>query len=261
MPRAGSILCFSPYPHVILSITLQSDIQYWDDTLTGEIEAIQTLVDKIPPIHDHQEKINAIEKAKKRMRGAAGTKRSFKMEIRLVQDVNLRRKFESRLNGLDSQLKTLQADLKALEAETQRGDLFGGGADPDDPEMNEKDGVKAGDKMLAEASVLQDKTQDSLANTMNMISSSKEVGVATLEELERQRDVLYSIDREVDRVDDGLARAEALLKQFGKRMASDHFIQCFALINCLLLCGVVLFAIIKKGGLSTGNDGTPKNPV
>jgi SNARE protein len=219
-------------------------------------------VDKIPPIYDRQEKIHAIDRAKKRLRGAAGTKRSFKMEIRLVQDVNLRRKFESRLNSLDSQLKTLQADVKALEAETQRGDLFGGGgADPDDPESNMNDGVKAGDKMLAEASNLQDKTQDSLANTMNMISSSKEVGVATLEELERQRDVLYSIDREVDRVDDGLARAEALLKQFGKRMASDHFIQCFALINCLLLCGVVLFAIIKKGGLSTSKNATPKTPV
>jgi SNARE protein len=217
------------------------------------------MVDKIPPIRDPREKVNAIDRAKKRMRGASGTKRSFKMEIRLVQDVNLRRKFESRLNALDSQLKTLHADLKAMEAEMQRGDLFG--ANPEDPEINEQDAVKAGDNMLAEAAHLQDKTQDSLFNTKTMIAESKEVGVATLEELERQRSVLYNIDQEVDRMDDGLARAEALMKQFGKRMASDHFIQCFALINCLLLCGVVLFAIIKKGGLNVGGDGEPESPV
>jgi len=51
------------------------------------------------------------------------------------------------------------------------------------------------------------------------------------------------------------------LKQFGKRMATDSFIQCFAMVNCLLLLGVVLYAILKGGGLSTGNEGTPKSPA
>jgi SNARE protein len=216
------------------------------------------MIDKISPITDAREKMAAVERAMSRIRSASGTKRSFKMEIRLVQDVNLRRKYESRLAALDSQLKTLQADIKALEAETHRGDLFG--TNPDDPEINEHDAVKAGDSMLKEASGLQDKTQDSLEKTKQMIVESKEVGVSTLEELERQRDVLYNIEREVDRVDDGLARAEALLKQFGKRMASDQFIQCFAVINCLLLCGVVIFAVIKKGGLTSGTH-QPPSPV
>lgn len=210
------------------------------------------------------ERAAAIEKTKARIRSAAGTKRSFKMETRLVQDVQLRRKFESRLNSLDQQLKALTADTKALESETARGELFveadqdgfnGGGGG------NGMDGQKAGDNMLKEASNLQDKTQDSLGNTLNMIASSKEVGASTLEELERQRGVLTNIESETDRIDDNLARAEALLKQFGKRMASDSFIQCFAVINCLLLLGVVLYAIIKKGGLSGSDDGTPESPV
>jgi len=214
------------------------------------------MLDKIPSISQPMEKAAAIERCKGRIRGASGTKRSFKMEIRLVQDVNLRRKFESRLAGLDQQMKMLQADLKALESEQQRGELFvaGGG----DPEQGEMDGQKAGDNMLKEAAELQNKTQDSLENTKNMVAASKEVGLATLEELERQRDVITSIERETDRIDDNLARAEALLKQFGKRMASDHFIQCFAVVNCLLLLGVIIFAIVKKGGL-TGSG--PPDPV
>jgi SNARE protein len=219
-------------------------------------------LDKIPNMGDSpMERAAAIERCKARVRSAAGTKRSFKMETRLVQDVQQRRKFESRLNSLDQQLKALTADLKAMESETNRGELFveagqdgfnGGGG---------MDGQKAGDNMLKEASNLQDKTQDSLGNTLNMIASSKEVGASTLEELERQRGVLTNIESETDRIDDNLARAEALLKQFGKRMASDSFIQCFAVINCLLLLGVILYAIIKKGGLSGGNDGKPDSPV
>jgi len=235
----------------------KSDIQYWEDTLVEEIDAIKSMIDRIPSIRDPMEKSSSIDRCKARVRGAAGTKRSFKMEIRLVQDVNMRKKFESRLAGLDQQLKALQADLKALESEMQRGELFVQG----DVEQggDGMDAVKAGDNMLKEASVLQDKTQDSLSNTKNMIAASKEVGLSTLEELERQRGVIENIERETDRIDDNLARAEVLLKQFGKRMASDHFIQCFAIINCLLLIGVIIVAIVNKGAL--GGESTPTQPV
>lgn len=158
------------------------------------------------------EKQAAIDKLKKKIRGAKGTKRSFKMEIRLVQDVNQRRKYESRLASLDQQLQTLVADCKAIEAENNRGELFVGGDGGGGVDGNGMSGEEAGDRMLKEASALQDKTQDSLANTKNMIVQSKEVGMSTLEELERQRGVLENIDREVDRVDDNLARAEKLVR-------------------------------------------------
>ena len=213
-------------------------------------------------MRDPMEKAAALERIKGRLRSAKGTKRSFKMEIRLVQDVGQRRKFEQRLATLENQLQTLAADAKAMEAESQRGELFveadtGNG----DATGGQMDGEKAGDNMLKEASHLQDKTQDSLANTRNMIAQSKEVGVSTLEELERQRGVIENISNEADRIDDNLARAEVLLKQFGKRMASDHFIQCFAVVNCLLLLGVVLYAVLRGGSLTSNNDTQPVSPT
>lgn len=241
--------------------TRQTDIQYWDDTLTEDIQAIQTMLDRIPSIINASDKANAIDRCKARLRSAGGTKRSFKMECRLVQDVGLRRKFEARLQALDSQLKTLTADLKAIEQESNRSNLMGDRGGDGNRGSNGLDGVKAGDSMLAEAADMQNKTADSLANTKNMIAESKEVGAATLEELHRQREVISNIEKETDRIDDNLARAEALLKQFGKRMASDSFIQCFALINCILLLAVILYAIIKKGGLAGGNDGQPDAPA
>ena len=192
------------------------------------------------------ERAHALQEADERMRSAQGTKRSFKMEIRLVQDVNERRRLEKRLQKMDKELRTLQADLRALQAEEDRGELFVSGGAGGGENGEEQGPTQAGTNMLNEASAIQDKTQDSLANTKNMIAASKEVGVSTLEELQRQREVIQNIDKEADRLDDNLARAEALLKQFGKRMAGDKFIQCFAVINCLLLLGVVIFAIMRK---------------
>lgn len=242
-------------------LTEQTDIQYWEDTLTEEISSIQQLLDGIPSLHDPLERASALEQAEDRLRGAQGTKRSFKMETRLVQDVKERRRLEQRLQKMEQELRTLQADLRALQAEENRGELFvsgGGGSGPD----GDQDPTKAGSNMLAEAAALQDKTQDSLSNTKNLIAQSKEVGVSTLEELQRQREVIQNIENEADRMDDNLARAEALLKQFGKRMASDKFIQCFAVLNCLLLLGVILYAVInkKEGGIGL-KETAPKDPV
>ena len=212
--------------------------------MSEEVGVIQSLLDRVPTTTDPVERATLMEEAESRLRGAAGTKRSFKMEIRLVQD-----------------LRTLKADLKALQADENRGELFvqggGGGGEDGNGEM---DPTQAGSNMLADAAALQDKTQDSLANTRNLIAQSKEVGVSTLEELQRQREVIQNIDRETDRLDDNLARAEALLKQFGKRMAGDKFIQCFAVINCLLLIGVVIYAIRKNGSILPQDEG-PSNPT
>lgn len=237
---------------------VQSDIQYWDDTLTDEISAISALMDKIPSMSG-VERATALDRAEKKLKAAQGTKRSFKMETRLVQDPNQRRKYESRLNELQNELQNLTSDTKALRAEEARGQLFVGGRNGVEEFADEESDVKAGDSLLNQAAQLQDKTQDSLSNTKQMIAQSKEVGKATLEELERQREVLNNIDREADRINDNLTRAEALVKQFGKRMATDKFIQCFAVVNCLLLLGVILYAVLKGGKLG-GNSSPPHSP-
>lgn len=217
------------------------------------------MLDGIPSISNPNERGSQLEQVEERLRSAQGTKRSFKMETRLVQNVKERRRLEGRLQKMDQELRTLQADFRALQAEEDREELFvsQGGARG---EVSEEDHQKAGSNMLKEASGIQDKTQDSLSNTANMIAASKEVGVSTLEELQRQREVIQNIEKEADRMDDNLARAEALLKQFGKRMASDKFIQCFAVINCLLLLGVVLYAVTRDKEISPTAD-QPKSPV
>lgn len=239
-----------------------ADIQYWEDTLVEEVDQIRTILDGIQSMSDPVDRATALEEADDTMRSATGTKRSFKMEIRLVQDQNLRSKYSKRLKKLEQELRTRKADLKALQAEEHRGELFLAGGDGEADGDGKMDPTRAGSNMLNDAKGLQDKTQDALGNTKSMIAQTKEVGVATLEELQRQRDVIQNIDKEADRLGDNLARAEALVKQFSKRMATDKFIQCFAVLNCLLFVGVIIWAIMKrKGGDLFGGEPVPADPV
>ena len=218
-------LCSQTQTAFAISISLahkQTDIQYWDDTLTEEIDVIQAIVDDIPKMRGGMKKWAAIDRCKSKVWSAASMKRAFKMEIRLIRNVGLRRTYERRLAQLDQQLKTLYADCKALESESARGELFVEAEEQfatGNLNGNGMDGVEAGDIMLKESHSLQDETQDSLTRIKHIIADSKVVGVGTLEELDRQRKVTQNIDKATDRVDDHLSRSEKLLKRFGRRMA------------------------------------------
>jgi novel plant SNARE len=125
-----------------------------------------------------------------------------------------------------------------------------------------KDGQKAGDQLLGDANRLQDKTQESLDYTKQMVAESKDVGLSSLEELKRQRETLNRIDTEADRVDSALDVAEKLVKNFGKRMASDKFIQCFTVLNVLLLVGVIVYVVLSGKSLGGAAASTaPENPI
>ena len=73
--------------------------------------------------------------------------------------------------------------------------------------------------MLDQTENIQDKTQVALSNTVTMIAESKQTGMMTLEELERQREQIVNVDNNVNRLNDNLNRADKLIKTFGKRMA------------------------------------------
>lgn len=214
------------------------DIQYWQDQLTSEIEAIRSILLSVPHTDDDLERKSVIDQAEKRLKSAAGSKRSFKMEIRIL-DPSARKTYEGELMNHEQNLAELTADLKAFRAENSRNQLFVGAHSDADRESLQN----SGDKMLSDANRLQDKTAESLANTQNLIADSKMVGMQTMEDLERQRNTLGDIDNDVMRLEDNLNRADKLIKSFGKRMATDKVIQCFACTNVLLVVGVIAYYI------------------
>eukprot|EP00581_Thalassiosira_minuscula_P010061 CAMPEP_0183702076 /NCGR_PEP_ID=MMETSP0737-20130205/293_1 /TAXON_ID=385413 /ORGANISM="Thalassiosira miniscula, Strain CCMP1093" /LENGTH=210 /DNA_ID=CAMNT_0025928613 /DNA_START=355 /DNA_END=984 /DNA_ORIENTATION=- len=185
------------------------------------------------------------------------------METRLVADPRQRSRYENKLSELSDELASCANDLKALKGGQQRGELFVGarGAGGGEGDYGEMTGEEAGDMMINDMNNIQDKTKASLQNTRNMVAASKEVGEATMEELLRQREQIRTIDDEAMRIEDNLNRADKLIKTFGKRMATDRFIQCFACINILLLVGVVVYSILKKGNGEGEEENVPASPV
>lgn len=118
--------------------------------------------------------------------------------------------------------------------------------------------------MLKEASHIQDKTQGALDNIARMTAEAKDVGMETMEELRRQRDQITSIDEDAMKIEDNLKRADKLIRTFGRRMATDKLIQCFACLNVLLLVAVVVYSIVKRKGIpgdGFDDDAGPSQPV
>jgi hypothetical protein len=65
-----------------------ADVQYWDDTLAEEVSSIQQLISDAERISDGMKKASTLDRAEKKLRAANGTKKSYKMETRLVADPN-----------------------------------------------------------------------------------------------------------------------------------------------------------------------------
>lgn len=243
-----------------------ADVQYWDDTLAEEVQSIRQLLNDASGIMESAgDKATALGKAEKKLRAAQGTAKSYKMETRLVSDPKQRRNYENKLTRLSEELGTLANDIKALRSGMQRDQLFvgaksaiGGGTS-----MDGMTGEEAGDIMLKDMTDIQDKTKKSLGNTKSMVAASKQVGEATMEELLRQREQIRTIDDEAMRIEDNLNRADKLIKTFGKRMATDRFIQCFACVNILLLAGVVGYFVFRQTTKQPDQiqNNIPANPV
>mmetsp|Transcript_5913 Transcript_5913/g.8940 ORF Transcript_5913/g.8940 Transcript_5913/m.8940 type:complete len:277 (+) Transcript_5913:44-874(+) len=257
---------FGGFEQIISNFTktnqdMAADIDYWRDSILNETEVVRSIVSSASTITDDLERAGALEQADKKLRSVKNNTRSFKSEIRLIHDPDKRNKYKRELGNYESTITQLTTELRGLRSDGNRQQLFigaqtGGNLDGanDNPE-------KHGDSMLQEAGRIQDKTQSALANTTNMIAESKAVGMQTAAELQKQREQLNTIDGEVMRMEDNLNRADKLIKTFGKRMATDKLIQCFACTNLLLMVGVVVYVTVKGGFEGAKNDGVPESPV
>lgn len=238
-----------------------ADVQYWKDSIITEIEQVRAIVSSIPNKTDELDRTTAIAEAEKKVRSAKGNCRSLKAEIRIVADPEASSRYKRELSNYEQSLSQITADIQALKSEQSKNQLFlGANTNAIGSSPEQADPVQTGDALLTGAENIQDKTQVALNNTVNMIAESKQTGMLTLEELERQRNAINNVENNVIKLEDHLARADRLIKTFGKRMATDKLIQCFACVNIVLIVGVVIYSLVK-GGMSGDEEEAPESPV
>jgi hypothetical protein len=87
-----------------------------------------------------------------------------------------------------------------------------------------------------------------------MIEASKEIGYRTIEELRSQQDQIKDIEADVDALGSTLFRAEKLVVNFTRRMATDKIIQGFALINIIVMLSLIIYVVSTGKSLSPSNN-------
>mmetsp|Transcript_2615 Transcript_2615/g.5622 ORF Transcript_2615/g.5622 Transcript_2615/m.5622 type:complete len:649 (-) Transcript_2615:173-2119(-) len=180
----------TPPSSLASAVDVYEDIRYWDHSLNDEISCIRALLDSVSgaPLGNHWSAL--LEEAEKKIRNARGSQRSYKLECRLVTDAMERQQHERRLAAHTRTLGVLGDKVKTLRGDAQEGQKSKSSA-------ASCEGANSGAvALLEEACRIQDRTQASLDNTRSMITSSREVGAATLEELERQRAQIEHISQE-----------------------------------------------------------------
>lgn len=242
-----------------------SDIDYWYDEYKKEVDQFRILIDRLKALVESSN-IKAVEGSIKdcdlKAMRAREVKKSFGLELRLVRDKALRADYEIKMKELDSTLNDLSRALNKIKADNSKSTLFG---ETTNPTFEYSTEGKDNEALLGEAHHVQDLTFESLARTRNMIQASKEVGAATVETLKNQKEQIIDIEQVVDEMDSNLVRAEKLVFNFTRRMATDRIIQLFAVVNIVVLLGLILYvagsgkslsSIGKSSGGGSSSSGT-----
>jgi hypothetical protein len=180
------------------------------------------------------------------------TKNSFNLEWRLLKDKALKAEFGSLRKELDDKLEVQIKILQDAKAGKNKKELMKEAAKA----AQYSTAGRGNDELLGEANEIQDKTMASLGRTKMAIEESKLVGAATIETLRGQREQIVDIENEIDVIDSNLVRAEKLIGNFARRMATDRIIQAFTAINVVVMLGLVLYVSISGKSLTASSSGS-----
>jgi hypothetical protein len=227
------------------------DIDYWFEQYEKEVEGFDTLIEKLQSLGDASSKPKVFTKTVTECDAKAARikdiKKSMGLELRLVKDKQERSEYDAAIKEIDERVTILNKDLKLAKSQSDKNDLF---QDKKGMRSQFSSEGKNNEELLEGANQIQDLTFDSLARTRGLIEASKEVGAATIDELRRQRDQIKDIEAEVDIIDSNLKRAERLLFNFSRRMATDRIIQAFTAINIGVMLALILYISITGKSLT-----------
>lgn len=233
------------------------------EALKGEYERE---IDECEPLLRHLSELDAnsanektltrdINECEKKMDKIRKCRKNLSLELTQVKDRAERAQYLSETKYLDEKLAVLTKQLQTTKQLRNKLELVQGSTSPKDPYG--ADG-KSNDELLEGANKIQDLTFDSLGRTRIMIEQSKEIGLATVDELRRQRVQIVDIDEEIDHLDSHVSRAEKLVANFTKRIASDRVIQAFTALNVLIIICVIVYAAVTGKTLSKESNSPDK---
>lgn len=238
---------------------MADNIGYWFDELTKESDNFSTLLEKLKTLVASTN-TQAIERCARdceiRSNRIKEIRKSFGLELKILKNKGEKVIYEGRAREIDEKFSDLSSQFTQTKSQITKKDLIGESHVSKNIYSTEG---KNNDTLLDEANKIQDLTFESLARTKNLIEASKEIGKETVGQLQAQRQQIIDIEIEVDALDSNIVRAEKLVLNFSRRMATDRIIQIFFAINVVVMLGLILYVAISGRSLTIKNSGSQNN--
>ncbi|XP_062596957.1 vesicle transport through interaction with t-SNAREs homolog 1B-like isoform X1 [Saccostrea cucullata] len=204
-----------------------------DDDFTTILDSLRERIERKIPNYTGEEKKTAIRHAERNMEEANIILQEMEAEAR-VAPVSARTQMLSKLRNYRRETEQLNRSLKKGTTGGFGGtDTFG---------FDRIDRVEASQRArLMEGTQILNRTSESIARSHQISAETDQIGVETIDELGRQRDVLERTkDRLVD-TDSNLSRSRKILKTMAMRVMTNKMILIVVILLELGILGVVIW--------------------
>ncbi|OQR91358.1 hypothetical protein ACHHYP_04769 [Achlya hypogyna] len=215
-----------------------AEINYYDGDLSEALTVLDGIMARLAKA-PAAVRAQVIAEADKKLKEVIDLKKGYTLALRQVTDREEVKLYREKNDVYAARVEELTREVKWAKSETERNGLFG------DAKANAMKMPTGNREMLGKAQEIQTKTEISLKNTQKMVEASKDVALATGEVLREQRNQINAITEEVMRMDDGLLRANKLLRTFGRRMATDRIILFFTFLVFAGIAGIIIYSKIN----------------
>mmetsp|Transcript_45578 Transcript_45578/g.71415 ORF Transcript_45578/g.71415 Transcript_45578/m.71415 type:complete len:301 (-) Transcript_45578:87-989(-) len=231
---------------------MSEEIQYLDDEITQICESVQKELDTVAKPKSKLKRPQKIEKVEELLLEATRGRNiysNFRVELREVLKEKGRMTYtewETKGHEHHKKIMALLQDLEALKSRLEQEPLAPGEKDKKD--MN----TWSANEIIEEGKKVQQSSNISLARSQKLVDQAEQIATETNVALKNQTEQMKSTNADIQSVHQGLKRADRILYQIAKRLATDKMIMCMVLVLILMILGL---AVAKGAGwLDGGSD-------
>lgn len=190
-----------------------------------------------------KDKEELCEELLERMSRARDVYSTFRVEMREV----LKEKGKIEYTRWESKGHEKHKRISALiqQIDVQKRLLASMPVGPEDRDQKDKNTWHASE-LIDEGKRVQQKSHDSLARSKKLVASAEAIGVESNLALKAQSEQMKATNQDIAEVDQGIRRANTVLRQIGRRIATDKMIMCLIL---LLILGILGILVAKAANL------------
>ncbi|KAK2396186.1 putative plant SNARE [Trifolium repens] len=232
------------------NLQMNPQVEQIHGQIRDHFRALANGFQKLDKIKDSNRQSKQLEELTGKMKECKSLIREFEREIkdeegRNPPEVNkqLNDEKQSMIKELNSYVALRKTYMSTLG--NKKVELFDTGAGPSEPvaeenvqlasEMSNQELINAGMKTM-------DETDQAIERSKKVVHETIEVGTNTATTIKSQTEQMSRIVNELDSIQFSIKKASKLVKEIGRKVATD---KCIMLFLFLIVCGVVVVIVVK----------------